>query len=439
MVILVIYSPTLTFRGEISTLTISCCAALLTLVTKAGAADEITSFGCRDSLISDEWRTMVLKYHNDKRRSVSRGDEPNKTGTLKPAKKINELTWDCNLERTANEGAAKCADYADNQLGVNQETISTSSNCNITEETEKVLSKWWSEVTTNGLADDLKYKADSGIQHFANMVFFNTNAFACSYTNCKNGLKLLCLYNKNGNQVDKKLYYAAASKDVACDNCDANVECVNMLCQPPFTLSADNPLTCADDAMTNDMTNTALYMHNYYRGLLGSGWAEDKIRTYALLPKKMPQLEYGCSDLGKEAAERAAACKETPDDPTDATRSQNYHVINDVQIDKQDALKQAISAWWKELADVGLGEDTKYKAAMKDTLGHFANMAYDQTTKVGCSVETCSKPGFTLVVCQYDKKVDNGKNIYEAAKSGDAACSGCTDKKCGSLEGLCAP
>ncbi|ETN86791.1 hypothetical protein NECAME_16122 [Necator americanus] len=72
-------------------------------------------------------------------------------------------------------------------------------------------------------------------------------------------------------------------------------------------------------------------------------------------------------------------------------------------MDKEDALKQAISTWWKELADVGLGEDTTYKAAMKNTLGQFANMAHDQTKQVGCSVETCTKQGFTLVVCQYDK------------------------------------
>ncbi|ETN86789.1 SCP-like protein, partial [Necator americanus] len=197
-----------------------------------------------------------------------------------------------------------------------------------------------------------------------------------------------------------------ASADVACDDCDQNTApCVARLCQPAFTITADDPLLCADGSMTNDMTNTALYMHNYYRGLLGGGWAEDKISTYAPLAKAMPQLEYECAAIAKEASDRAKACKETPDDPT-ASRSQNYLVIKDVNMDKEDALKQ---------------------------------MAYDQTKQVGCSVETCTKKGFTLVVCQYDQQISDGKKIYETGKSGDKACAGCATKKCGDLQGLCAP
>ncbi|ETN86790.1 SCP-like protein [Necator americanus] len=336
------------------------------------------AFGCRNSLISDEWRAMVLTFHNDKRKTLARGDQPGKDGNkLSPAKQMNELTWDCNLERFASDAAAQCKDYDDPQRGVNQKTqvLIVPDFCSLPmKKTETVLNEWWNEVTVVGLGADLKYTDNSGLEEFAN--------------------------------------------------------CLNV--------SAANDDQCADDGMTNDMTNSALYMHNYYRGLLGTGWAEDKISTYAPLAKAMPQLNYECGTIAKEAKDRAQACKETPDDPT-APRSQNYLVIKDLSMDKEDALKQAISTWWKGLADVGLGEDTTYKAAMKNTLGQFANMAYDQTKQVGCSVETCTKQGFTLVVCQYDKLISDGKKIYETGKSGDKACAGCATTKCGDLQGLCAP
>ncbi|KAK6733585.1 hypothetical protein RB195_017376 [Necator americanus] len=415
-----------------------CCAVFIALVAETETAAVPTSFGCRNSLLSDEWRALVLTFHNDKRRALASGDQENKDGTkLKPAKKMNELTWDCNLERDATVGAADCGTFDKPTLGVNQKIFPTATSCNISVETEKVLNDWWNEIKTTALPADLKYVA--GLEDFANMAYWETNAFGCGTAKCSSGTNLLCIYNKLGKDSNTALYEEAASADVACDDCDQNTApCVARLCQPAFTITADDPLLCADGSMTNDMTNTALYMHNYYRGLLGGGWAEDKISTYAPLAKAMPQLEYECAAIAKEASDRAKACKETPDDPT-TSRSQNYLVIKDVNMDKEDALKQAISTWWKELADVGLGEDTTYKAAMKDTLGHFANMAYDQTKQVGCSVETCTKKGFTLVVCQYDQQISDGKKIYETGKSGDKACAGCATKKCGDLQGLCAP
>ncbi|KAK6733577.1 hypothetical protein RB195_017370 [Necator americanus] len=284
---------------------------------------------------------MVLTFHNEKRRTVARGDQKNKAGEadLPAAKKMNELTWDCNMERVATDEAAKCVDYANNQLGVNQNTFAASSTCNITEKTQEVLNQWWDELTTNGLGADQKYLDASKLDNFANMVYEETNAFACSFAKCSSDIRLVCIYNKLGKENDKVLYEAAAGADTACDDCAAGSECVARLCQPPFTLAAEDPQVCATDSMTNDMSNMAVYMHNYYRALLGSGWAEDKISTYAPLAKAMPALSYDCADLGTEAAARAAACKETPDAPT-ATRSQNHLAIQNVNIDPEDALKE---------------------------------------------------------------------------------------------------
>lgn len=52
----------------------------------------ISAFGCKDSLISDDWRQMVLDFHNDNRRRVARGDQISDTDKPMPkAKDMNKL------------------------------------------------------------------------------------------------------------------------------------------------------------------------------------------------------------------------------------------------------------------------------------------------------------------------------------------------------------
>ncbi|EYB99887.1 hypothetical protein Y032_0119g822 [Ancylostoma ceylanicum] len=49
-------------------------------------------FKCKNTLISDEWRKMVLKFHNDNRRKVVEGKQPTKDSKYMPiGKNINEL------------------------------------------------------------------------------------------------------------------------------------------------------------------------------------------------------------------------------------------------------------------------------------------------------------------------------------------------------------
>ncbi|KHJ78699.1 hypothetical protein OESDEN_21678 [Oesophagostomum dentatum] len=64
--------------------------AVLTLAFFAGpyAAE---SFNCNNGAISDTVRSTYLDYHNKARRNVAKGIEPNKTGTLNPAKNMYKL------------------------------------------------------------------------------------------------------------------------------------------------------------------------------------------------------------------------------------------------------------------------------------------------------------------------------------------------------------
>ncbi|KAL6731457.1 hypothetical protein Aduo_002324 [Ancylostoma duodenale] len=369
--------------------------------------EQANRFACRNSLISDDWRKMVVNFHNDKRRILSSGEQPNKDGTaLTAADKMNELVWDCNLERRAADGAAKCGSFTLADRGVNQKLFKSAGICDIKTKTKEVLSEWWDEVKEVGLLDDRKFAI--GLENFANMVLSHSLSLACSYAKCQNGTQLLCVYEKLGAKTGTVLYPRASDASKACFGCPATAPCVNRLCRTTeFKISAETPQLCEFDSMTNDMSETALNMHNYYRRLLANGWAKDKVSVYAPPAKHMLRLKYDCGDensLAYGAAQKTSGCLYPPKAPQLTTRSQNYLRIDDCEIDRLDALQQAIKTWWRELADYGVGAKTKYSAEMKTAgnLTNYVNMAFDRTT-VGCSVGTCRKDGFTLVVCEYDK------------------------------------
>ncbi|EYC12075.1 hypothetical protein Y032_0048g1599 [Ancylostoma ceylanicum] len=59
------------------------------------------AFGCKNTLIADDWREMVLKFHNDKRRLLSKGSVTSKDGNVAPwGTNINELVRNCIIFQT---------------------------------------------------------------------------------------------------------------------------------------------------------------------------------------------------------------------------------------------------------------------------------------------------------------------------------------------------
>ncbi|KAL6737522.1 hypothetical protein Aduo_011156 [Ancylostoma duodenale] len=65
-------------------------------------------------------------------------------------------------------------------------------------------------------------------------------------------------------------------------------------------------------------------------------------------------------------------------------------------------------------------------------LVEFANIAYDESTKLGCSVTKCQDKGYTVVDCRYQNAITDGTNIYE--KGNPCKCAPLT---CSALGGLC--
>ncbi|KIH65028.1 SCP-like protein [Ancylostoma duodenale] len=70
---------------------------------------EAASPGCANSEITEEIRNLFLKFHNDARRRVAKGVEPNKQGKLNPAKNMNKLSWNCEMEKRAQDHIKTCS------------------------------------------------------------------------------------------------------------------------------------------------------------------------------------------------------------------------------------------------------------------------------------------------------------------------------------------
>ncbi|EYB86858.1 hypothetical protein Y032_0272g936 [Ancylostoma ceylanicum] len=70
------------------TFTLTLFVVVVALVNGA----DTTAFGCENSLITDEWREMILKFHNDKREIVAMGQQTDKSGkNLPQAEKMYKM------------------------------------------------------------------------------------------------------------------------------------------------------------------------------------------------------------------------------------------------------------------------------------------------------------------------------------------------------------
>ncbi|EPB72329.1 SCP-like protein [Ancylostoma ceylanicum] len=157
-----------------------------------------TNFGCKNSLISDEWRKAVLRFHNNKRRALAEGKVKTKDGKAAPmAKNMNELLWDCNIETHAFENT--CNGVVDqNYYGVT-DTFKNKKTCNAAVNTEELLKKWWDESKAIDLTASQSYDAtaEQNAPKFSHMAAATAKAFACSYSTCSGSdSKLLCVYEK---------------------------------------------------------------------------------------------------------------------------------------------------------------------------------------------------------------------------------------------------
>ncbi|KAK6758889.1 hypothetical protein RB195_016240 [Necator americanus] len=386
-----------------------------------GATAPMTT--ARNSLITDEWRTAVLNLHNDLRRKLAKGEQQGKAGKLPAAGDMNEINWDYNAEMLAQEEAKNCPTTVvppEGYVAVST-TITTKKSCNATDETKKAIQNWWDL----GAASQENNTIDAN-NTFSQLAYSQLSAVGCSYHACSSTqLSLICLYN---NPIDENTtdLYTANTTGCAC------ADCISYLCPSTFSPAPLKSTVCSScNSSTTMFREAALYLHNYYRRLVASGWAADKKITYAKPAKTMMELTY---DQTLEDAAIAYLNKTGENCPTgpENKEGENFWSGTDLSLPAEKAIVEAVGEWFAYLGNEGLGDNLDYSSLTTDSGKTLGNVIHDKTTKLGCAIKTCKKTGKMVIDCRYDPKLSSGK-IYEI---GTKECV-CGTKKCSPLGGLC--
>ncbi|KIH57277.1 SCP-like protein [Ancylostoma duodenale] len=162
---------------------------------------EEVAFSCSNPGLSDELREVFLRYHNDARRRVALGIEPNKVGTLNPAKNMYKLEWDCAMEQQAQNLISSCpknlGSFRTMAQNLFRVTISRGS-FNPGAWINTTLNDWWERAKKYGVTDPQNKYTNDKYYPFVNMVFSDTTKLGCAYKICNKKMTITCLYNAIG-------------------------------------------------------------------------------------------------------------------------------------------------------------------------------------------------------------------------------------------------
>ncbi|EPB71055.1 SCP-like protein [Ancylostoma ceylanicum] len=187
--------------------------------------------------------------------------------------------------------------------------------------------------------------------------------------------------------------------------------------------------------MTYDMQITARNMANYYRNLVATGWAKSK-KGYAPTAKAMQALVYDCDNAGRDAQAQADDCAATSY-ASQIGLQLSFYKTGNYNLPKEEVLEQAMASWFGQLKNVDLDERATYDSNVQSNAPDFANLLNEGASKVGCSVKTCLREGFSVAVCEFDGTTPAvGSALYTVGRT----CSNCVaGKSCHkALPGLCA-
>ncbi|CAD5230365.1 unnamed protein product [Bursaphelenchus okinawaensis] len=182
------------------------------------------------------------------------------------------------------------------------------------------------------------------------------------------------------------------------------------------------------DKFSAEQQQSIVKAHNDFRRTLAKGQVRGKDDASFPEAANMNELVWN-SELEEEAEEWSKNCKF--DNPEHMDYGQNlagaspYYSPNEALTDKSHILPTIFKEWW--------GEYETYPADVKFTFsmdtGHFTQMAWANSKKIGCAVHNCTNgqdlfgtSDWTFTVCNYLPRGNLRKqDIYKAGSS----CSDC--------------
>ncbi|WKY13076.1 hypothetical protein Q1695_004132 [Nippostrongylus brasiliensis] len=343
---------------------------------------------------------------------------------LPAAAQMNGLVWNCETEYNLVKIQA--------QLPENNTTITYKNfGVNIAQDAggcylitiQSVVIEWRKQMQY--VLPSLKYEGDSNLLQATNMAKWNATETACTYRiyDTGNTVWMLCVFNVKGAVDGETIYEKAKDGQYKCVDgaqCGTDGTCHEELCNVPNSnpdtlLSIYTPdLSCRNLPYMKQFSRYyALNLHNYYRRLVASGWAENKLTRFTPRASKMEALSYDCS-LEEAANENVMKCERQPSTfgKVSADSGSNVYIIDDINITKEAALERAVVEWFGELSTHGVDPTSPWTG--HPTVKNCANVMHDQYKTVGCAVNSCSSQGFTIVECRYGpKSLQPGGPIYD--------------------------
>jgi hypothetical protein len=186
----------------------------------------------------------------------------------------------------------------------------------------------------------------------------------------------------------------------------------------------------------------ALQPHNSFRQSLAQGRVLNSDDRPLPPGRNIYSLTY---DAGLERIAQAWAdkCQFTHSSAQSRNNSGENLYYTTAQLDARKVLPDAAQAWWNEIVDLGWKGDTSSMLFTLEQfnagLGHWTQMAWASTTRLGCGVRYC--PGkFTLVVCNYAPAGNIlNRRVYEPGVPcrENAECTSYAGSTCNVTASLC--
>ncbi|CAJ0591346.1 unnamed protein product [Cylicocyclus nassatus] len=393
---------------------------------------------CSNGKMTDKIRDLFLSFHNNARRRVAQGKEPNKVGKLHPAKNMYELEWDCKMEQQAQKAISSCSDEIKNWANMAQNVMTWTSTGGFDDpikEIKSTLDIWWSKAKRHGVNDAGNRYTSTSLYSFANMVHSETTKIGCTYNICKNKMVITCLYNEIGYSTNEIMWETGRACKTGAD-CTTypNSGCSAGLCTKGANVKETNHMCPKNKGMTDRARQKFLSLHNQFRSRAARGLEPDPLGGKTPKASKMLKMVYDCA-VEASAMRHANKCVYQHSQPSQRKGlGENLFKTTVLDLNKVKAATQSSEGWWNELKDYGIGRSNKLTQALwnrpNKPIGHYTQMAWGTSHKLGCAVVAC--PKFTYAVCQYGPAGNYlGRVIYSIGEP----CSGCPGK-CSKSEGL---
>ncbi|XP_050070674.1 antigen 5 like allergen Cul n 1-like [Anopheles maculipalpis] len=238
------------------------------------------------------------------------------------------------------------------------------------------------------------------------------------------------------------------------DSADGSDYCDQSLCKPNHAHIGCNATAqfgelCPSQtvelvAMEQPLKELILKLHNGLRSELASG----KMEGFAEA-ERMAVLVWD-DELAKLAEYNARTCQYLHDEcrNTEQYRNAGQNIgrksrTGNVTIDLERAITDLTNKWWQEYVETNQTVMDDYRAVGEGVdVEHFAQMASDRITKVGCGAtryyNDARKRSYVYYVCNYSNSNEHGQPVYrKGTQCGKCVATESSAKCSTSYPGLC--